>query len=236
MISLSTREPQRFTPLWRQSEAEPPVFLLRAGSVIERATLEAELAGQYQAGRVFAFELLQAFADGVNHLLAGDEGRHEVLALAQSEAGGETLAPAEAQMLAEVRDVLAEHWPAYRALRTRMERRREIAPILAFRRFCVGVENVGIAFARGADGLVKLDVVGAIDPLELMAAGNASYAALYAGDQSGNSPRPSKSVEGQTISNSGAASSGDGTSPAGGGRKARSSRSRRGSGRSSTSG
>ena len=57
MISLSTSAPVRWSPPWREGAAGAPVYLIRAGSVIEREMLEAELAGEHRAGKVFDFHV-----------------------------------------------------------------------------------------------------------------------------------------------------------------------------------
>lgn len=177
---LSTTTPHRHSPRWLKG-AKKPVFLLRAGGVVERAELEAELSGRFNAGRVFSFELLDAFASGVEKLLADDPGREELLALARREADpdGEKLTEDENRLLNQVRDVLAKHWPDYRALRERMAMRREMAPIVALRRFLVGWENVKGAFEIGPDSLVTEATLARIDPLQMLDAGHAAYQLLY---------------------------------------------------------
>jgi len=244
MIGTSITISVPFTPAWLESAANPPRFHLRAGSVIERGALEAELAGEHRAARVMGYELLMAIRSGVATLLAGDPELDRVQGLieAEAEVNGETDSfPAEdRRLLAETRKVLSEHWPEYRELLARQSRRNQIAPILALQRFCVGWDNVSdandlpIEFARDRDG-VSNAALSRLQPLELLVAGNRAYAMLYGADQAGNSQRPSSSGNGQQTSNSDATSKVAGKSASKSGRKTRASRSPRGSGRSSTS-
>ncbi len=195
---LSTKEAKRHTPPWLKKE-DAPVYLLRSGSVIERSLVEAELAGEYQAGRVFAFELMEAFRSGIVTLLGQTADADQILGLAGAELAlekGETLPPDEAKMLDEAREELARHWPPYRSIVARQSRRKELAPVIAFRRLCVGWENVSATFQKGPDGLIPLALLEEIDPLELISAGNAAYGMLYPSEaDEGNSRRPSPSDE-----------------------------------------
>lgn len=227
MITTSTAETVDYTPPWfdtpGNSDKSPPKFFLRAGSVIERGQMEAELAGKYQSGQVYGYELRAAILGGVQKLLAEDPELDRVLALLEVEAEeiasagsddtvepGDTdgategtpdkkpgegptskLSDEERQLLDEVRKVLAEHWPPYRELVEQLERRREIAPIVALRRFCTGWENVtndknkAVPFTRNRDGVTDA-ALGQIKRLELMVAGNRAYALQYAAGQEGN--------------------------------------------------
>lgn len=233
---LSTKNAERFIPEWLKGQPGAPVYLLRRGDVLERASLEAELTGEYQAGRVFSFELLEAFTGGVK-ALADPDDHERLIALAHAEAGGaDDLALDEKQLLADAKAELARYWPAFRDLTARMNRRREFAPLLAFRRFCVGWENVSAPFSRGHDGLVAPEALIRLDPLELASAGHQAYGYLYPGDQEGNSEQPSPSDESPLPSTSDAPPPAAGTSTGSGGKKTPERRSRRGSGASSTSG
>lgn len=212
MILASTTEPVRFTPAWREQDADAPVYLLRAGSVLERSQLEAELAGPLRAGRVFGFELREAVIGGVQALMKDDPDQDRVLALLGDEQEeGATLSDADARLLTEVRGVLAQHWPPYGDLIAQLERRREMAPLAAFRRFCTGWEGGAPGkHEYGRDGLVTDAALRRLDPLELMAAGNHAYELLYAGGQEGNSARPAPSESGPATSSSDAPSATDG--------------------------
>lgn len=238
MIVTSITAPVPFVPSWREGDANPPTFLLRAGSVIERGQMEAELSGQYRAGRVFGFELRAAILGGINALLADDPDQDALIALVSAEGEGEALAESDVRLLADARGVLAEHWPDYRDLLSQMERRREIAPIVALRRFCTGWENctndagAPAVFSRGRDGLISDAALGGLSALELMSAGNRAYGLQYASGEEGNSPRPPVSGDGPRTSSSDDTSTADGKSVKTDGPKTRAPRSPRGSGRS----
>jgi hypothetical protein len=225
MISLST-VPVRFVPeIFDAADATAPAFWLRPGNVIERDMLEAELAGEYRAARVFGSDLARAFVDGVSTLLADDtEACAALLALHAAEreldrenaeaakAKGEPLADeerrqlpaADRQLLAGAREQLTEHWPDYRSLIAQANRRTQILPLVAFRRFCTGWENIEEAapFAVGPDKLVTLQAVGSIPFMLMKLAGRQAYGMLYGGGQAKNSPAPSKSGADQTTSTS----------------------------------
>lgn len=233
---LSTKLAERFTPEWLKGQQGAAVYLMLPGSVIDRASLEAELTGEYQAGRVFSFELLEAFTAGVK-ALADEEDQAHLIALAHAEAGGaDDLDADDKQLLDDAKAELARYWPAFRDLNHRMQRRREFAPLLAFRRFCVGWENVDVPFSRGRDGMVDAEALKRIDPLEMASAGHFAYGLLYPSDQEGNSAQPSPSDESPAPSTSDAQQAAAGTSTESDGKKTRASRSPRGSGGSSTSG
>lgn len=235
MIATDTVTAHRFTPKWREGEAAAPVYLLRAPSVIERGQIEAELSGEHGAGRVFEFELIAAFRNGLLTLLDGDAGLDRLVELVDREAEGEVLAADDRQALIEARAVLVKHWPEYRELVAQRDRRREIAPIVVFRRLCTGWENVDVPFSRGSDRMVPDGTLMRIDPLEMIAAGNFGYGLMYGAADDRNFPQPSPSAEDPATSPSDT-SRADGTSKGSAGRKTRGSRSRRGSGASSTSG
>ncbi len=248
MILTSTTETVPFTPAWRKAEASPPVFHLRAGSVIERAQMEAELSGEHGAARVLSFELHEAALAGVQNLLADDPGLGRVTELLAREAvagepGAEPISGDDARLLVEVRKVLSEHWPDYRDLLAQANRRREIGPIVALRRFCVGWENCrdidgGEAkFARGLDGRVTEAALAALPPIDMTAAGNRAYLLQYgANGEEKNSARPSSSDDGRKTSHTDDTSKAGGKSKGRSGRRTPASRSRPGSGQSSTSG
>lgn len=223
MILTSTTETVPFTPTWLcRGDGTPNagaiVFHLRAGGVIERSQLEAKLAGEYRAGRVYGFELREAVRTGVTALLADDPEMDRILGLLDAEAAdddaGEPLTDDDVALLTEIRGVLAEGWPAYRDLIAQLERRREIAPIVAFSRFCAGWDNGKVAFERGRDGYVTEKAMRGIDPLSMMSAGNRAYAMLYADEQAGNSARPGSSAKDPSTSPVADSSTADGMSPA----------------------
>lgn len=231
MISTSTTATVPFSPIWHCDESrEPkpgaPVFHLRAGGVIERGQLEAELSGRYRAGRVYDFELRNAVREGVVALLADDPELDRVLGLIEAEAEAEREAvetgakPAgldkeDAQLFAQIRAILAEAWPPYADLVAQRERRNELAPLLAFRRFCTGWDNIKADCTRGRDGLLTEAALRGPDPLDLVAAGNRAYALLYVdAETAGNSARPGSSAKDPTTSPTVGTLTADGTSPA----------------------
>jgi hypothetical protein len=242
MISLS--KIVAFTPAYRQNEDAPPVYHLRVGSVIERASFEAELAGEHRAGEVAPWDLALALAEGIAALLAEAPDRDRVLELAAADNLDE-LSADDRQLIKEVTEVISEHWPAYRALVAQQERRRQILPVLAFRRFCKGWENVNrfdgsaVIHSASVDGMVSLEALAGLPPMELKLAGIRAFNLLYGTGEAGNSARPSKSDDGQATSDSDDTSTAAGKSrPArkSSGKKTRGSRSRNGAWASSTSG
>ena len=232
MILTSTTEAKPFTPAWHcGADGEPnpsaPSFMLRAGSVIERGQMEAELAGPCRAGRVYDFELRGAMRAGVSELLADDPELDRVVTIIDAEqADGElALSEDDGRLFAEIRKVLSEHYQPYADFVARLERRRELRPIVALRRFCVGWENVlsdaghPVTFARGRDGMVSDAALGAVQPLEVVAAGNQAYQLQFGAGQEGNSLPLSPSDDSQKASTSGSTSTAAGKSPAKRGRK-----------------
>lgn len=195
-----------FTPPWHDGAAKAPIYILRVGDVAERAALEAELAGEYRGATVYNRDLVAAFVEGVNHLLADNPGREELIDLAQAERDGETLDPGQKARLVAAREIVAEHWPPFAVLAARHERRSVIAPLVAFRRFCIGWENVEGTFEVGRDGLVTTAAMADLDELDIRAVGSHAYGLLYAGSQAGNSPAPSKSGADPRTSTAGAKS------------------------------
>lgn len=224
---------------WPVPWAKGQTVYLRAGDVIERAMMEAELAGEHRAGRVYPFEMEAAFGEGLATLLAetpDDAG--QLLQFLQTESEGAELGAADKAMLAQARDLLAEHWPPYRALRAKQERRNAMIPLVALRRYCTGWEGKGLpAFARGPDGLVTLEAAAGLEMLTITAAGSFAYSLQYGGGavQGKNSEPPSKSGGDQGTSTSSTPRKA-GTSTARAGSKTRSSRSTRKRSPSSTSG
>lgn len=211
-------------------------FMLRAGDVIERGELEADLA-EHRAGRVFDFQLTEAFESGCDALLDGrPEDMERIREAVAAEQDGETLSKEDAAGLALAREAVQSSWPPYRTLTAQAARRNELVPTLAFQRFCTGWAGEGLPdFEKSPDGLVSLEVMGRIEPVLLRMAGMRAYQMLYStGEeknsepplQSDKSPRPSTSDKSKKVGKSAKTT----------GRKTRSSTSARGSSRSSTSG
>lgn len=206
-----------------------PVFKLRAAGVIERGMMEAELSGYYRAHTVQGFELKQAMREGVQALIPGDPELDGLLALIESQ-GDEDVEfdEAETKQLLGVQSALAEHWPPFRELIAQMERRRQMVPIVALRRYCVGWENCRnnegqvAVFARGHDGLVTEAALAGLAPLDMSAAGNEAYSLQYVTERTeGNLPQPSQSDDGRATSGSGVTSKAGGRSAKPSGKKTR---------------
>jgi hypothetical protein len=217
LASTSVAAAIPFTPSWLTDEPDPPVYRLRAGSVIERELMEAELAGEFSAGTVYQWELHAAILAGFEHL--GGDDAEGLVELANMELAGAEMDDAQRATLADAKRVLQQHWPEYRALTAQMERRNTLLPVVAFRRFCVGWENVvqradgGVSFARGPDGCVAEVALKRVDPLHLRAAGIRAYSIQYGAGMEKNSDAPSRSGDGPGTSHSGAITETAGSSP-----------------------
>lgn len=212
MILTSTKAQvaDRYTPPWHRNEEKAPVYLLRAGTVIEREQLEAELAGALLAGPVWPWELQEAVLAGFREL--GGEDAEALIALAEADQAGALESDAEKRQLAEALEILAQYWPPYRRLREQQARRNALIPAIAFRHFCVGWENIDPPFKRGFDQKLTAEAMGLVDPLDLRAAGMRAYNLQYGGGEEKNSDAPSKSGDVPEISNMGAPSLTDGSS------------------------
>lgn len=191
----------RFTPPWlvaakggagakpKKQASALPVFILRAGSIIERDQFEAELEGRYAAGMVMNFQLLEAAVSGVRALLGEDGGEIEELLRADFAAstGGEAdqLGAQDRAKLKTATEILTRSWPDYAALVEREAQRNALLPTLAFVRWCEGWENVTdregqpLAFTRSALGDVPDAVLRALDFTVLRAAGMEAYRLQY---------------------------------------------------------
>lgn len=229
MIPTDTTTGHPYVPSWRESEVNPPRYFMRGAGVIERAQIEAELAGEYNAGRVFSFEVISAFRKGLTALLEGDPDLDRLLELVQAEEDGTVLGDEDRQLLIGARAVLQRHWPEYRELIAQQERRREIAPVVLFRRLCAGWENVTATFQMGKDRCVPESVLAQIEPMEMIGAGNFAYGLLYTGNEDRNFPPPSQSDAAPSTSSSDV-SRVDGKSKGKSGRKTPASPSQAGSG------
>lgn len=210
MIATSITEPVRFTPKWLAGRADAPVYLLRAGSLIERGQLEAELRGRYQAGLVDPAELMEVASAGAAVLWKGDAALDRILALLTADDDERT--DDDRVFMTEVGRLLTAHWPDYAVLSEQSQRRIELVPLLAFQRFCVGWENVAAAFVVGRDGRVSDESMRAIPDPEMKMAGLQAWRLLWGMEQEGNFERPAPSENGPQTSPSDAPAH----SPAGG--------------------
>ena len=189
----------RFTPTWMQGQPDAPVFLLRAGDVLERELMQADLAGEYQAGEIWPWDMRDTIVDGIREF--GGSGTEDLLLIAECMYAGETPDKAQAAIYASTLAVLAKYWPPYRELLAQQHRREVMAPIVAFRRFCIGWENVKATYRRGVDQLVDKTVLIDIDPMVLRAAGATAYSLQWGQSAEKNSGSPSTSDEGPKTSN-----------------------------------
>lgn len=223
MISTSTTQSIPYRAPWREDDPEAPVFSLRAPSVIERGMMEAELAAPpHRAAQVRSWDLTDAIRKGVQKLFDGDEDQGRILDLLDVEDVAD-LTEDDTFLLNEVRKVLAEHWPPYMDLLAQAARREAIAPIVALRRFCTGIEGGGVTFSKGRDGQVSEQTLGQLQPMEIVAAGSRAYALAYgvgAGTEK-NSEQPPASGEGQKTSGSASKSRAAGKSTGSGGSRIR---------------
>jgi len=222
------------------------VFTIRAGDVIERGDLEAALAEE-GAAPVFDFQLQAAFADGLKHLLAdAPDEAEQLIELVTAEAAleaDEQLPADEAAALAEARDAVRKAWTPYKLLLAQAARRSELLPMLSFQRFVTAWAGEGLPVARkGIDGLLKIDMLSEFAPIVLLAVGKEAYRALYASGAEKNFAPPSQSDESQArIASDTPAKAGSSPRPkkaarGRSGQTTHSSRSRKGSSPSSTSG
>lgn len=226
-MSILSKTPVRFPIPWDAGT----VFWLKQGDVIARAEFEAELSGEHRAGQVLPFQINDELAAGVAALLPDDPEavmRVRTLCLTEMQATENEPMPAEDEAaLAELRDLVEQHWPGYRRLIAQQARREQITPVVALRWFCTGWEGVTdseehpVDYARGPDGRVSLDALGAIDPFTLRAAGLQAYRMQYGGGREKNSAPRSNAEEGQPTSLSGATSPKAGKSAVRSGRKTR---------------
>lgn len=207
-----------FTPKWLEGQPDAPAYHLRAGTVMERELMEAELAGEYQAGSVWQPELRDAICSGFAAL--GGDDAESLLALAEAHFAGAIEEAAQQSVFDEALAVLALHWPDYRRLVAQSERREAIIRLVAFSRFCCGWDNVRdangalVEFKRGADGRVADAALARVPRFEMQAAGAAAYRLQFPElSAEKNSAPPSPSADGPEISTADAPTGADGSSP-----------------------
>lgn len=203
MIALSTTEPVRFSPPWLAGQDGAPVFLIRAGSVVDRAQIEALLAGPpYDAGRVFPWHLADAAADAARSLLDGADLAQvlEALTAMKSAMSIDKLPTEQRQLLVGIDSALAAAWPEYAELRRRDARRDEFMPLLAAQRFLVGWENFAAPFVTGKDGRPTDDTLRQLGQFFLPLVGHEAYRLLYAEQQRPLSSPPVKSAPTRPVS------------------------------------
>lgn len=219
---LSTTSPtaaQRFTPKWHVGKDAAPVFLLRAGTVMERELMEAELAGEYQAGTVWPRDWQEEILAGFQ-ALGGDDAEY-LVTLAEGHFAGTIEDPKQQAEYDDAIAILAQHWPGYRRLVAQQERREAIIRLIAFSRFCCGWENVRdvhdapVPFERTPDGRVAEKALARLQRFDMQAAGAEAYRLQYPElSAEKNSASPSSSAADPEISTTDDGSRADGTSPA----------------------
>lgn len=204
LLSGASRLP--FTPPWLEGQDVKPVFLLRAGSVVERAEYEAELDAAGAADVVW-LEYDREFATGIAALLpdAPDDVARLTELLAQ-ERSGEPLTDLDKATLAQVREQLDQYWPGWQALKRREARRRALAPIFAFRMFVAGWDNVTGVDGQPVDFVTDIrrqvadGALARIDPTTILVTGWQAHALQYNRGAAKNSAPPLKSAESPVIS------------------------------------
>lgn len=201
MILTSTAAPHVFVPDWLKGDAKPPKFFLRAGDVLERELVQADLAGEYQAGEVWPYELQEAIVAGLRELAGASA--EQLIALAEAKFAGTMESASEEAILLDACSKLATVWSPYKILLAQQQRRQTLIPTVAFRRYCVGWENVDAVYSRGLDGLVAVEPLSAIDPTVLKVAGWKAWSLQFGGSEEKNSVSPSKSADAPETSNMG---------------------------------
>lgn len=189
---------QKWQAPWAEGPADP-VYYFKPATVEERELFESEASG-FRAGRVFPWDLQNAFFGGLKALLPDDpENIDRLTEINQRAAAGEEISPAEMAELQEVTDALTQYWPAYRSLVEQAARREAIMPVLAVRRFMQGWERVTdadgqpVVLKRGIDGRVSDDCMKVMDAITIRTLGLTIYNHLYAVGAEKNSAPPSKS-------------------------------------------
>lgn len=182
------------------NDATDPKYYFKPATVEERELFEAEAAA-FRAGRVFPWDLTNAFFDGLRELLPDEPEIVDLFGdIHTRDSDGEAVTAAELVELHEVTDALTQYWPAYRKLVDQAARREAIMPVLAVRRFLRGWEQVldsegqPAPLKRGLDGRVAEECMQRMDTITIRSLGLNIYNYLYAVSAEKNSVPPSKSV------------------------------------------
>lgn len=203
--STKTAAAVPFKPVWRKDASLTPTFMLRAGSILERGAMEAELTGEHRAGIVYVFEERDVLTQGANACLAESPHLSRVLQLIQisgDEKEEAVLSDDDKELLDETRKGLAEVWKPYRDLRAQAARRNELMPIVALQRFCVDIRGEAITFSREPDGRIADATFAGLASFDIMLAGREAYSMQYGRGDQGKSQPGSPSAEGQTSTGS----------------------------------
>ncbi|WP_310498311.1 hypothetical protein [Sandarakinorhabdus sp.] len=211
----SSLAPIRRTPPWRCGDDGAPLpgavtFLVRPGTVIERATLEADLAGPpYNAPSVMRHERLDTALAAVHKLLDGearDQAAEALQAVRAAYVAGEakdTLDDDHQQLITALEPGL-RLWPDYAALLQAEARRQTLLPVVAVQRFLVGWEGIDDAFERDRYGLVTDACMAKISSIDLTWLGWQVYQMLYAEQHRPFLQPPSPSGGNRPVSRAGA--------------------------------
>lgn len=242
MIGTKTGQVVKFTPAWLRTLDAPPTFHLRVGALTERDLFEAELDGEYDAGKVYAHAIRASVLSGVA-ALGGDDAPMltDLVNTFYSDSASDMPADEQARM-SELLDILQDHWPEYRRLAKQSARRLNLMPTLALQRWCVGwdnmtdTENAPVPFTSGPTGRPDDEAMRRLPPLFIMVAGTEAYSLQSGRGEEKNLPPPSLSAGTRESSPSASRKARAGQSAASSGKKTRQSSSRAKSSTSLTSG
>jgi hypothetical protein len=199
MIALNAA-PQPFTPPWyiqgSVPRADAVTYLVRAGTIAERAMFEGVIAGPpWNAGRVFPWDLIDAAERAVRQLLDGDSLGQVLEALGAWRANLLTpeALPAEQRALLDGLEMPLRAIPEYANLRAIEARRSQILPMLAAAWFLCGWQGNDAPFTLGPDGKASEASLQRIPAPDLSAIGWHAYNLMYAEQHRPLSPPPSTS-------------------------------------------
>lgn len=174
---LSTREPVRFFPAdqLKKPEKERVVYLLRAPTVYDLAEFGPALTamGAQHHGKDELMAMVRAGIDVLLDAPAEETKKAEAHAIldqyeAAMDAAAEETDAAERDkkgppddLLAKVtalENIVAGGFEPMRTMQASTELWLRLAPIEAFRRFCIGWENLDVEAARDSSGLTRATV------------------------------------------------------------------------------
>ena len=191
IASTAAAAAEPYTPSWVEGQT-PPTFYLRAGDVIERELMEAQLASPaYGAAEIWPWERQRILLEGLS-AMGGDDAPF-LIALAETAAKASLDDAAEILLLDQATALVAQHFAPYRLLVEQADRRRGILPIVAFCRYCVRWDNLDADLKRGMDGMIDPASLSAVPPMLIRAAGVEAYNRQYGSAARKNSDAPLKS-------------------------------------------
>lgn len=152
-LPVSPAEAFRYTPPTYPEGQDGPVYLLKVGSLTERAAFRRELLalGADYPGDAALYAEMRRCVEALE-----PENAADLLALidrAENEPkdGGDVataLLDAERRSVAELERILVQNFPAYADLVARRSFYMEVLPIVAARMFLLGVEEAGFSLTR----------------------------------------------------------------------------------------